>query len=112
MNKIKYETPNFDFQDMKLGENIADKCWGTNTCFFECPYPEDQKDGWNHIITLKDAGCNGQADNKLKDRITDIDNVCGMTFQELVDLNDGKTYDNGKDCFKVNVSKNGFTVAS
>lgn len=27
--KKKYESPNFDFQEMKLMERVADVCWGT-----------------------------------------------------------------------------------
>lgn len=28
MKKISYESPKFEFQEMKLTENIADTCWG------------------------------------------------------------------------------------
>lgn len=69
MNKIKYETPNFDFNEMKLTENIAATCWGYAYAWYDADSDGkiDYDTGEKVIlgdIGLGENGCQGDSARK------------------------------------------------
>lgn len=75
MERVKYESPVFDFQELKLMERVANECWGKSVMFYDLdgngnPYnnPEDSDndgmyDRGDVRLDLRDIfgsnGCNG-----------------------------------------------------
>lgn len=35
MEKLEYESPRFEFQEMQLMEKVADDCWGTGSVWYD-----------------------------------------------------------------------------
>lgn len=71
MSKMKYEKPNFKFEEMRLMERIADKCWGYEYAFVD--------GNMNGVIELPGEkyhfpknGCEGNNPDSLDIRLKDL----------------------------------------
>lgn len=68
MGKGKYESPKFDFQEMKLMERVADQCWGqAHWAWFDADkdgvVDDDEKYSWT-----QGASCDAAAE-QLKNKL-------------------------------------------
>lgn len=58
MENKKYESPKFEFQEMKLMERVADKCWGNGYAFVDGNKDGDFVDE-GEKYTIPGGGCEG-----------------------------------------------------
>lgn len=71
MENKKYESPKVDFQQMKLLEKVADKCWGYAYAWYDADKDGSIDEGEKvklSSIGLGTSGCQGgNAESALKD---------------------------------------------
>lgn len=70
MTISEYESPKFEFQEMRLMERIADKCWGYAYAWYDAD-KDGKIDGGEKVVLntigLGDNGCQGgSAEQALK----------------------------------------------
>lgn len=62
MEKMVYESPKFEFQELKLAERVADTCWGYAYAWYDADQ-DGTIDGGEKValrsLGLKDKGCQG-----------------------------------------------------
>lgn len=72
-NKVKYESPKFEFEEMMLTERVADTCWGYAYAWYDADSDGkiDEATGEKvnlNTLGLGSSGCQGNAARKaLKD---------------------------------------------
>lgn len=62
MNAVRYESPKFDFQELRLVERVAKKCWGYAYAWYDADKDDtiDEKEKVRLVdIGLKPDGCQG-----------------------------------------------------
>ncbi|MGM9593102.1 MAG: hypothetical protein ACI3U8_01995 [Candidatus Onthomonas sp.] len=56
MNSVKYESPKFDFQELRLVERVAGKCWGYAYAWYDVD--GDRQIDEREKVKLEDIGLN------------------------------------------------------
>lgn len=70
MTKMKYESPKFDFQEMKLAERVADKCWGAQYCWVDHDGdPSTPSKEWEIYKSETTNGCEGNDPKSVAERL-------------------------------------------
>ncbi|MDO4941623.1 MAG: hypothetical protein Q4E73_02135 [Lachnospiraceae bacterium] len=65
MKTVKYESPKFDFQELKLMERVADQCWGFHYGWYDVDGDGQVDSG--EIINLASMGsCNSVEEGLVK----------------------------------------------
>lgn len=86
MNKMKYERPNFDFQEMKLMEKVADKCWGNGYAYVDANGDDkidmDPINGEVFNFIESGTGCKGGPENDLLRKNLILDRFPNLTITD------------------------------
>ena len=65
MNSVKYESPKFDFQELRLAERVANTCWGYAYAWYDADQDGTIHDNGEKVelekIGLGAHGCQGTA---------------------------------------------------
>lgn len=69
MGKNRYESPRFEFQEMRLLERVAAKCWGMGEGWVDA---DGIPGGATVSISFTTGGCQGQNDKEIQNRIDAI----------------------------------------
>lgn len=63
-NKVEYESPKFEFEEMMLSEKVADKCWGYAYAWYDADQ-DGSIDGGEKVdlsyLGLGETGCQGES---------------------------------------------------
>lgn len=74
MEKLHYQSPVFNFQELRLMERVAERCWGTSETWYDGNGDGDFTDSGDVFISLDELGlgkhgCKGQnAANALNEK--------------------------------------------
>lgn len=65
-NKVEYESPKFEFEEMMLTEKVADTCWGYAYAWYDADKDGEIDEAVGEKVYLKDIGlgangCQGDA---------------------------------------------------
>lgn len=64
METVKYESPRFEFEEMRLMERVADTCWGYAYAWFDADgdkYIDEHEKVKLSDLGLNEHGCQGAA---------------------------------------------------
>lgn len=91
MKEKEYESPKFEFEELKLSERVADTCWGVKYGWFDI-----DKDGMiddNERIQLDGMGSCAGVENQLADY---LNQHYGYMLDKPITGNDVKTNTHSK----------------
>lgn len=103
MENKKYEKPRFEFQEMRLMERVAEKCWGHGYAFIDDDLNPSTPPAQYYFVD--NGGCEGNADIDLQDRLDQL----FSRFPELIGANPPVALDDVKTNVKNSKWINGVT---
>ncbi|MDI9241828.1 hypothetical protein [Fusibacillus kribbianus] len=71
MNQRTYESPRFEFEEMRLTEKIADKCWGYAYAWYDTDKDGVIDDGERVVLASLGLGPNGCQGSSARDVLKD-----------------------------------------
>ena len=73
MKNVKYVSPKFDFQELKLLERVSDTCFGNKVVWLDL---DGNGKGGANEPQIPMTGCGGKEAAEALNKATDVDNSC------------------------------------